>query len=585
VAGAARRCRPVLVVAGLALALRVLPAGAQPELPLGNDRLDALAGRYFAEEWRLEPIQATRAGVHDYDGQLGSFDAAGFTRRVDSARSYLDELNAIDPDTMGAEASYDAQILRSRLQATILDLGEIQSWRHDPAYYTSQASSAIDALISRDFAPLPDRVASVIAREREIPEMLAAARANVTSTDAATADRSDRDIAGAIAFFRDVVPPAVASVRDRALLDQFAAANAAALAALGVYRAALGAGPFAHPSGTFAIGAAHFADLLRLQELTSIPLGRYERAGVEALTSTKAEFVAAAKAIDPTASPEAVAESLGPHHPAAGDLFGTAASDLGALRRFVSGRDLLTLPSDDDVEVVATPLSARSTTDASLDAPGPLETKATKAYYYVTPVEPDWTPARKEQHLSFFNDYAFPLVSAHEVMPGHYVNFALDRHEKLSLIRRLLPSASFSEGWAHYDEQMLVDEGWGNGDPRVRLAQLALALERECRYLVGLREHTENMSVDQATKFFEDNAFMAEEPAHREALRGTQDPLYGYDTLGKLEILKLRDDYRRTLGSRYSLKLFHDQLLAHGDPPVAIVRKIMLGADDDGNVL
>jgi uncharacterized protein (DUF885 family) len=170
-------------------------------------------------------------------------------------------------------------------------------------------------------------------------------------------------------------------------------------------------------------------------------------------------------------------------------------------------------------------------------------------------------------------------------MPGHYVNFALDAHEKLSLIRRLLPSPSFAEGWAHYDEQMMVDEGWGDGDPKVRLAQLLLALQRECRYLVGLREHTQNMSVEAATTFFETNAFMGEEPARREALRGTNDPLYGYYTLGKLELLKLRDDFRKAAGSHYSLQNFHDAFLAHGDPPIAIVRKIVLGADDDGKLL
>jgi uncharacterized protein (DUF885 family) len=170
-------------------------------------------------------------------------------------------------------------------------------------------------------------------------------------------------------------------------------------------------------------------------------------------------------------------------------------------------------------------------------------------------------------------------------MPGHYVNYALDHTERLSLIRRVFSSPSFSEGWAHYDEQMMVDEGWGNGDPHVRLAQLQAALQRECRYLVGLREHTAGMSVDEATKFFEENAFMAEVTARREALRGTQDPLYGYYTLGKLEILKLRTDFQKKMGSKYSLELFHDELLAHGDPPIAIARKTMLGAEDDGHLL
>ncbi len=176
-------------------------------------------------------------------------------------------------------------------------------------------------------------------------------------------------------------------------------------------------------------------------------------------------------------------------------------------------------------------------------------------------------------------------MSAHEVMPGHYVNFVLHKSERLSLVRALSGNPSYSEGWAHYDEQMMVDEGWGDGDPRVRLAQLEAALQREARYLVGLREHTQGMTVDQATRFFQDNAFMPEIQARREALRGTQDPLYGYYTLGKLEILKLRDDYRKKLGPAFTLQKFHDAFLAHGNPPIAAVRQLLLGPDDDGKLL
>jgi uncharacterized protein (DUF885 family) len=563
----------------------VSPAGAQPEAPLGDARLDALATRYFNDQWRLNPIDATEAGIHDYDDKLGSFGADGFGERLDVARSYLDQLRAIDPGTMGAEATYDAQILDSRLESTILQLGALERWRHDPALYARAASNGVYGLLARDFAPLPMRVRSVVAREKQIPGMLQDAQSNLTTVDPVTAQIAREDIAGAIEFFSASVPLAVAPLRDASLKAQFTSANVAAVAALRAYLGALDAHQFAHPSGTFAIGRAVFAEMLRLQELVPISLGEYERVGWAALAKTQAEFLATAKMIDAQKSPQAVAEELRAQHPPESGLLKKAADDVVALRRFVIAHHIVTLPPEDDVKVVATPPFARSTTFASMDSPGPLETRATQAYYNVTPVEPSWPAARKEQHLGFFNDYAFPLISAHEVMPGHYVNFALDAHEKLSLIRRLLPSASFAEGWAHYDEQMIVDEGWGDGDPHVRLAQLLLALQRECRYLVGLREHTQNMSVEAATTFFETNAFMGEEPARREALRGTNDPLYGYYTLGKLELLKLRDDYRKAAGSQYSLQNFHDAFLAHGDPPIAIVRKIVLGADDDGKLL
>ncbi len=580
-----RRAVALTTMAAFA-ALAFGPALAQPpERPIGDGRLAAIATRYFAEVWRQDPVRATRAGVHDYDDRLPDLSADAFAQRIALARRTLTQLRDIDPATFGAEGSYDARILESSLETSLITFGTREAWRHDPSYYTNQAASGILALLSRDFAPLHERARNVVAREREIPHLLEQGAANVGAVDATTASIVAENIKGAITFFTAVVPPAVAPVKDAALVAQFKTANEAAVAALQTYLANMQSGPLAHPSGTFAIGPKLFARLLELQELDPIALQDYERAGESALAATKAEYVETAHRIDASKSPEAVAAALGAQHPAANDLLRKAAADLVALRKFVVAKKLLTLPPDDDVKVVPTPEFARQTTFASMNAPGPLEKKATEAYFNVTPVEPAWPAGRQEEHLAFFNDYAFPLVGAHEVMPGHYVNFALDKHESLTLIRRLLASSSFAEGWAHYVEQMMVDEGWGNGDPHVRLAQLQLALQRECRLLVGLREHTQGMTVAEATRFFRENAFMGEGPSYREALRGTQDPLYGYYTLGKLEILKLRDDVRAQRGARFNLGSFHDELLSHGDPPIAIVRKIMLGADDDGKLL
>ncbi len=523
----------VSVVACAAALALALPAGSARAVdadarPLGDVRLDALATKYFSEQWRLDPARATSVGVHDYDGVLGSFGADGYAERLALAKRTLASLRAIDPGSMGSESSYDAQMLANALASTIAAIGVRETWKHEPASYAQIASSAVYGLLSRDFAPLPDRMKSAIAREREIPAMLDAAAANITTVDATTAQIARANIGGTIGFFSSVVPLAFAPVKDAALQAQLKTANDGVVAAVRAYLAKLDAGAFAHPSGTFAIGAGAFAERLRLQETVPISLAEYERVGIAALAKTKSEFVATAKRIDSSKTPGEVAEALGANHPAEGDLIAKATRDLAALRTFVIAHHIVTLPPDDNVRVVPTPEFERATTFASMNSPGVLERHATEAYYNVTPVEPTWTAERKQQHLSFFNNAYFPLVSAHEVMPGHYVNHGLAMHEPLSLIRRVLWSPSFGEGWAHYSEQMMVDEGWGDGDPHVRLAQLQGALLRECRYLVGLREHTAAMTVDEATAFFQANAFMASEPAHREALRGTGDPLYGY---------------------------------------------------------
>jgi uncharacterized protein (DUF885 family) len=203
----------------------------------------------------------------------------------------------------------------------------------------------------------------------------------------------------------------------------------------------------------------------------------------------------------------------------------------------------------------------------------------------VTPADPTWTKQQTDEHLRFYNRYQTMVLSSHETYPGHYVNYLFNKQDHLSLTRELEWNVAFGEGWAHYSEQMMVDEGLGNGDPRYRLAQLTGALLRDGRYVVGIKEHTQGMTIDQATTFLMDNSFLGREPAYREAVRGTDDPLFGYYTLGKLMLLDLRDDYKAKMGSDYRLAAFHDAVLSHGDPPIYFLRKLLLGPGDRGPLL
>ncbi|GAC1653454.1 MAG: DUF885 domain-containing protein [Vulcanimicrobiaceae bacterium] len=563
----------------------LLGTSAVPARTSSDAEFYAAAQKYYNWTFKMDPAGATDTGVHAYDSQLGSYDADAYAARIAMTRDMLSALKHIDRTKLSTEAGYDYQIFESSLRGTLLDLDTDKSWRHHPGLYTGIAAGAIYALIKRNFAPLDVRMRDAIAREQQIPKMLHDAAANITTVDATTALIESADVKGSSEFFSQTVPQAFVDVKDAALQAQLAKANDATIAAIRAYSAALDAGPFAHPSGTFAIGAQEYQTRLALQELGSIPLKQYERAGVAALGAYKAQFIALAKKIDPTKTPQAVMNQISDEHAAPDQLLPDAQRVLTQLRAFVVSHHLLTLPETFDIKVVPTPVFARQTTFASMDSPGPLEQRATQAYYNVTPVESTWSPARVASHLGFLNIYNLPLISAHEVMPGHYLNYIVDKGEALSIVRKLTWSVSFGEGWAHYDEQMMVDEGWGGGNPKVRMAQLQSALLRASRYVVGVREHTEGMTVEQATKFFEDNAFTGVEPAHREALRGTQDPMYGYYTLGKLELLKLRADYKKKMGAAYSLQKFHDALLAHGDPPMSIARKELLGSADDGKLL
>ncbi len=473
-------------------------------------------------------------------------------------------------------------LLENALNDDLLQTQTLANWQHNPDLYTQIASGAVFTIMERDYAPLETRLKYAIARERQIPSMLSVAEKNITSVDAVTQRISSEDAAGSVSFFTDSVPQAFVAVQDPALQSQLKAANAAAARAMSAYAAWI---KKLNPSGTFAIGAAAYEKRLQYEDGLNMPLDQYLAIGQHALDQTRAQFIAVAKKIDPNKKPLDVYLMITKTHPAADELRSKAQSDLVKLRAFVEAKHLVTLPADANIKVVDTPPFERATTEAAEDSAGPLETVATQAYYYVTPVDPTWSAKQKEDFLAEFNDYEFPIISAHEVYPGHFTNFSIDRHLDLSLTRKLSMSSEFAEGWAHYNEQTMVDQGWGNGDPRVRLAQLDEALLRECRYVVGVKLHTQGMSIEQAEKLFTDECFQTQQIAVGESLRGTQDPMYGYYTLGKLMILKLRDDYKKKLGSAFTLQKFHDAFLAHGDPPIPYIRPLLLGADDDGKPL
>jgi uncharacterized protein (DUF885 family) len=297
-------------------------------------------------------------------------------------------------------------------------------------------------------------------------------------------------------------------------------------------------------------------------------------------------FADAAREIDPGKPPVEVFKEIQRDHPSAENLISDTARDLESIRQFVVDHHVITIPSRVRDKVAETPQFMRATSFASMDTPGPFETKATEAYYYVTPVEPDWSPKQKEEWLTAFNYYTTDVVSIHEAYPGHYVQFLCLNASPADRLEKIFSSYAFVEGWAHYAEQMMLDEGFGAGPSatpdsklkaaKYRLAQTDEALLRICRFCVSIKMHCQGMTVDDATRFFQDNCYYEQKPAHDEALRGTFDPEYLYYTLGKLEILKLRADYRRQQGARFSLKAFHDELLRHGAPPLRLLREVML---------
>jgi uncharacterized protein (DUF885 family) len=303
--------------------------------------------------------------------------------------------------------------------------------------------------------------------------------------------------------------------------------------------------------------------------------------GLRELKREQETFAKTAAQIDPTRPPIEVFKSIQREHPSAEALLPDTRKHLEMIRQFLVQRDLITFPSDVRVRVEETPRYERATSFASMDSPGPFETKATEAYYYVTPVEPEWDARKREEWLTAFNYYTTDVVTIHEAYPGHYVQYLHLQASDADKIDKTFSCYAFTEGWAHYCEQMALDEGFGRDQSeqaalKYRLAQSDEALLRLCRLCASVRMHTQGMTVDQATKFFVDNCYYEEATARQEAERGTYDPGYCFYTIGKLQMLKLREDWRKQEGASFSLKKFHDEVLRHGAPPVRLLREIML---------
>jgi uncharacterized protein (DUF885 family) len=338
----------------------------------------------------------------------------------------------------------------------------------------------------------------------------------------------------------------------------------------------------------FALGEEKFRRFLAQTELVDLPSQKILEIGMEQLKAEQSAFAEAAKKIDPTKPPIEVFEQIQSEHPTPQNLIPDVAKDLDKIRKYVLSRRLVSIPSDVRAKVKETPLYLRATSFASMDTPGPFEKHATEAYYYVTPTENDWPEKQKQEWLTAFNYYTSDVVSIHEAYPGHYVQFLHLNASPANKVEKIFGSYAFVEGWAHYCEKMMLDEGYGssaNSTPseddvkraaKYRMAQADEALLRLCRLCVSIKMHTQKMSLDEATKFFQDNCYYEEKPARQEAMRGTFDPGYLNYTLGKLQILKLRDDYKAQQGDEFSLQKFHNELLNHGMPPIRLLREILL---------
>jgi uncharacterized protein (DUF885 family) len=538
-----------------------------------------LSDRYFDEVvFRYDPVQGTSAGFHQYDTQLPSGSRAEVQAEVAALKEYETEVQNFDPRGLSPFVAADRELVLAQIRGQLLALENIRAWEKNPDVYSSGASNAIFTIMSRTFAPAPERLKSAIAREKLIPHLFQSARENLTNPPKVYTEVALEQLPGIVSFFEKDVPAAFKDVKDPQLLAEFKKSNQAVIEGLNSYQKWLKNDLLPRSHGDFRIGAENYRKKLLYDEMVDTPLDRLLEIGYQDLGRNQAEFKRVAALIDPKRTPEQILADLEHDHPAGGKLLQTFRDVLGGLRSYVETQHIVTIPSPVPPIVEETPPFMRALTTASMDTPGPYEKVAKEAFFNVTLPEPAWTKEQIEEYLEGFNRGTVISTAVHEVYPGHYVQFLWIANAPTK-VRKLIGCGSNAEGWAHYSEQMMLDEGYGKDDPKLRLGQLQDALLRNARFIAGIQMHTGRMTMEQAVDFFVKEGYQVRPVAEKEAKRGTSDPTYLVYTLGKLEILKLRNDYEKMKGSKYSLQDFHDNFMRQGYPPIKIVRRALLGND------
>ncbi|MCY1017959.1 DUF885 domain-containing protein [Pyxidicoccus sp. MSG2] len=542
-----------------------------------------LAREYL--DWYLEanPTRATSLGFHQHDARLPDVSAAALARKSKALQDWLTRLDALDRAALAGDSAVDVRVLEYAIRADLAELEEQRPWENNPGFYVGLIASSLSNLSSREFAPVAERMHSLRSRMAHIPAVLGAAKANLRGVPKLWARLSHRDARGIASYLRGDLPRAMEAQGfarvDASEREAFTAAREEAAQHLESFATWLEQEVLPRADGDFRLGRERFEKKLALEEHVTLSADQLRDINERSIREYKAWVAREAAKVDPKKTPEQVMAELVKDHPTADQLIPTARAQLVELQRFVRERNILTLPSDRLPTVRETPPYARLGF-ASMDTPGPFETKATEAFYNITPAESGWTPEQRAQHLTYFNRAGLLGISVHEAIPGHFVQLLYESKIPTD-VRKVFSPTSVVEGWAHYTEQMMVDEGLGDGDPRIRLGQLRRALQRHARWYAALALHVYGEPLEAVAKRYAEIAYFEPFPALREVERGTSNPTYLYYAVGRMQILKLREDYRRHLeaqGQPFVLKDFHDRFLRLG-LPVSLARGVLIPGD------
>src|SRR5215831_6362011 len=524
------------------------------------------------------PTYATLDGVHTHDDLLEDFSRSAIEGETHALSGYRRRLDEISADALTPTERLEHRMLTASIDARMFDLENVRSWEKNPFLYSDVLATSIAGQALFRYAPASERARRVLSKLRQVPRLIQAARDNVKDPPGIFVKVGIETMKGALKFIDDDLPRALADVDDLHLLGDLADAQMEASQAIGAYIQDLETEVAPRARASFRLGRDKFEQKVRLDEGIPLPVDRLLAIATRELERTQEQFKSLAGRRD-SGDPLAAWAKTKQDHPAPGQLVSVGREQLDELKTFLERQALITVPASEPVTVAPTPDFYRWSF-ASMWTPGPFESKPSRAYYYLTDVDPSWS---EERQLEYLRDYNLPTlwsISIHEVYPGHFLHYQHLRKVTSKARKSILfAPSSFVEGWAHYCEQMMIEAGFARHDDGVKLGQLAEALIRLVRFIVGIKLHTEDMSVEQAVRWFREEAYMEESSARREAERGTFDPTYLVYSAGKMMLLKLRQDYKQQQGKAFSLRTFHDTLLGNGTAPFWLHRQLMLGSD------
>ena len=547
--------------------------------PTADARFEAFAQKYVQELLDRDPETATRLGEHRNDARLNDYSALGVKRDLAAAKSGLAGLARIDPKKLSPEDSVDYRTLKNRLESQVYELQTLRGWQWNPLQYN--VGGAIYALIAREFAPPEQRLRSVIGRLNGVPAVVAAAKANLKTPPKVHTETAIQQNKGTIKLVKEQLEALLKQAPD--LEKEFRAAQSTALAALADYQQWLEKELLPRSNGDFRLGDEKFRKKLRFALDSDLSKDEILRRAEADLKTTRSAMYQTTVQIWPKLFPDrpvpmdqsgaikAVLDEAAKKHPTNETVLSEATKDLAETTAFVKGKGFVTV-LEEPLDVVATPEFQRGVAVASCSPAGPLE-KNKKTFFYISPTPEDWPPQRVESFFREYNDSMLQDLTIHEAMPGHYLQLAhANRFRAPTLVRGVIFSGTFVEGWATYAEQLMADAGYGG--PEVRMQQLKMRLRMILNAIIDQKIHTEGMSEKEAIARMMNDAFQEEGEAvgkwKRAQLTSTQLSTY---YVGNTEMNDIRAAWEKNHGKYPDLRTLHDAMLSFGNAAPKYVKE------------